>query len=1089
MSQGTNSLGASLSEHGLNRAFAGKMRTFRHRILVIAGLLIAVCGVFAQTDLSTIRGAVRDQSGAAPPDAKITITNTETNISREAVTTAEGVFEIPYLSPGVYRLTATGTGFKTFVADKILLTSREIRRIDVAFEIGAVNTEVTVTANAAVINTEGSQVAGGFNRTTYQDSPMSVSFFPQAFMTTLANVQVQGGGFSIRVAGQPSAQIAESLDGVPSDGPVNLVQNMNDFSELQVVGANNSAEYSRVSNFSMTGRSGSNDFHGRVFYQIVTSALNAREFFVPQKPANHAHYGGGSLSGPIRKNRTFFYGAYYLEKVPGSTFYNRAVPGDAFRGGDFSSLLTQARPVVVKDPLNGEPFAGNIIPASRFSSTALKIQNSYYPKANQSGANNYGFLFPWTSDLFKWDSTTDRVDHKFSDANTLFVRYINRITPYVLAGNFPDFGTWTRKRLHHSVVVSDTHVFSPALVNTARWGWIKDYISDGETVAGVTPVNGDAVVRNVGLQGVNPRGFSAEGAPQVDITGYTSLLVQPGGVNTAARNFDYADSMTWSRGAHVLKFGGEMRTFRTFSGTVPTGTYGQFVFNGTLTGNSYSDFLLGLPFTSARIDPLVGRAQRSYELGLFITDTWKVSPKLTLDYGLRWDYFGPSTYRDGLQYNWDLATGNVIVPPDAVSKITPLYPVSTIKVVGGQVIPTPSKHNFRPRLGVAYRLDNKTVIRGGYGMYSETLGNINNLNTSASGPFQLSETFTNQVTRGQPLFAFPNPFPSGAGAVASQSITGYPLQTTNGIVHQFNFTIEREVKDIGIRLSYIGSRSHGLHYLLPIDKPQPSLIPFTQSRRPFPQFVGVSYYQQDGNAKYDSVQIEATRKVGAFSFDAHYTLANNMADYLDLENPYNHNFWNRDQYTARNRFVSTAVYTLPFGKGRRYLAQAPKPLEFAAGGWRMMWITMFQGGQYFSPSFSGSDPSNSNTSGGLPDRISNGNYPSSQRTVTNWFSAAAFAVPAPGHFGNSGVNILEGPGIALQHMSIVKSFPIKERLRAEFQCMILDLFNTPNFSAPFSNISVPNQVAQLNALLTSGSPANATTVSNRSVLLRLRIEF
>ena len=1063
--------------------------SFKLFFLLLSGVLITACTVFAQTDLSTVRGTARDQSGGAAPGAKITISNTETNISREAVTSAEGDFEIPYLSPGDYRLTATGSGFKTFVAEKILLTSRETRRIDVTFEIGALNSEVTVTANAAVITTEGSQVASGFNRTTYQDSPMSVSFFPQAFMTTLANVQAQGGGFTLRVAGQPSTQIAESLDGVPSDGPVNLVQNMNDFSELQVVGANNSAEYSRVSNFSMTGRSGSNDFHGRVFYQFITSALNAREFFVPQKAANHAHYGGGSLSGPIRKNRTFFYGAYYMEKVPGSTFYNRAVPVDAFRGGDFSSLLTQARPVIVRDPLNGQPFTGNIVPASRFSSTALKIQNNYYPKANQAGANNYGFLFPWTSDLFKWDSTTDRVDHKFSDSNTLFARYINRITPYVLAGNFPDFGTWTRKRIHHSVVISDTHVFSPTLVNTARWGWIKDYISDGETIAGVSPVNGDAVVRNIGLQGVNPRGFSAEGAPQVDITGYTSLLVQPGGVNTAARNFDYADSMTWSHGAHVLKFGGELRTFRTFSATIPTGTYGQFAFNGTLTGNSYSDFLLGLPYTSSRIDPLVGRAQRSYELGLFITDTWKVNRKLTLDYGLRWDYFGPSTFRDGLQYNWDPATGNVIVPQDKMSKITPLYPVNTIKVVAGQVIPAPSKGNYRARLGVAYRLDNHTVIRGGYGMYSEAQGNINNLNTAASGPFQLGETFTNQIVNGQPLFAFPNPFPSGAGAIASQSITGYPLETTNGIIHQYNFTAERDLRGTGIRLSYIGSRSQGLHYTLSINKPPASLIPFTQSRRPFPQFVGVSYYQQDGNAKYDSVQIEASRRVGAFTFDAHYTLANNMADYLNLQDPYNHSFWNRDQYTSRNRFVSTAMYTLPFGRGHRYLAQAPKPLELAAGGWRMMWISMFQGGQYFSPSFSGADPSNSNTSGGLPDRIGNGNYPPNRRTVTNWFDAAAFAVPSPGRFGNSGVNILEGPGIALQHLSVVKSFPIKDRVRAEFQCMILDLFNTPNFSFPFSNISVPNQVTQLNALLTSGSPANATIVSNRSVLMRMRIEF
>jgi hypothetical protein len=215
-------------------------------------LVLLAGSVLAQTDLSTIRGAASDPSGSAVPAAKITLTNVETNIAREAITTSDGDYEIPYLTPGTYRLTATGSGFKTFVAENILITSRQTRRIDVAFELGAVGTEVTVTANAAVITTEGSQIAGGFNRKNYIDSPTSISFFPQAYMLTLPNVQAQSGGYSLRFSGQPSAQIVEQLDGVPSDGPVNLVQNMNDFEELQVVGANNSAEFGRVVNFSMT---------------------------------------------------------------------------------------------------------------------------------------------------------------------------------------------------------------------------------------------------------------------------------------------------------------------------------------------------------------------------------------------------------------------------------------------------------------------------------------------------------------------------------------------------------------------------------------------------------------------------------------------------------------------------------------------------------------------------------------------------------------------------------------------------------------------------------------------------------------------
>jgi hypothetical protein len=1056
------------------------------RVFLPLATLILSAIVSAQTDFATIRGVAVDPSGASVPAAKIEIVNANTSLTRETVTTGGGEYEIPYLPAGTYRLTAAGPGFKTFVADNLLLSARETRRLDLTLELGEVGSTVEVTANAAVIETEGSQVAAGFTSRKFRDSPNSIGFFPQAFMTSLPGVQAQGGGFTLRIAGQPSSQIVEALDGVPSDGPVNLVQNMNDFEELQVVGANNSAEFSRVTNFSMSGKSGTNAFHGSAFYDFTSSALAARSFFDAKKPASHQHRSGLSVSGPIIRNRTFFYAAYYYSRVPGSAVYNRTVPPLAFRQGDFSQLSA-----AIKDPLTGQAFPGNIIPANRLNPLSLKVQNSYIPQPNQGPANslsnNYGFNFPWPSDLFKWNSTTDRIDHRFSEKNTIFGRYTNRITPYVLAGAFPDLGTWTRYRYHHSVVVSDTHIFSPTLVNTARWGWIKDYINDGDTISGVTPVKADAVVKDIGLLGVNPRGYSAMGFPQMDITGFQRLDVQPGGVNTNARNYDYADSMTWNFGSHVLKFGGELRTFRTFNGTIPVGTYGQFAFNGTLSGNAYADFLLGMPFSSTRLNPLTERAQRSYELGMFITDTFKVTRKLTLDYGLRWDYFGPSTYRDGLQYNWDPSTNSIVVPESKLNSISPLYPTGQIKVIGGQVVPNPDKKNYRPRLGVAYLINDKTVVRGGYGMYTETLGNFAAL--QGTGPFQLSETFFNTVQNGQALFSFPNPFPTAPGTVPSQSAGGYPLQIENGLIHQFNFTVERQIHDVGVRLSYIGSRSNGLHYTLSTNKPQPSLTPFTASRRPYQQFVSTTFLQQDGKAKYDSVQIELRRKVGFLVVNGHYTLANNFGDYFNLENPYDHHFWNRDQYTSRHRAVINSVVDLPFGRGRRFMTNAPAPVDFALGGWRMTWITVLQSGQYFTPTFTGSDPSNTNSSGGIPDRVGEGNLPSDQRTVARWFDPAAFTVPQPGRFGNSGVNILEGPGISQQNLAVTKEFKASERFRVEFQTLILDLFNSPTFNFPANNISVPGQVGRLNAVLAQGDPGNATTVSNRFITMRLRLIF
>ena len=210
----------------------------------------------------------------------------------------------------------------------------------------------------------------------------------------------------------------------------------------------------------------------------------------------------------------------------------------------------------------------------------------------------------------------------------------------------------------------------------------------------------------------------------------------------------------------------------------------------------------------------------------------------------------------------------------------------------------------------------------------------------------------------------------------SQSAGGYPFQIENGLIHQFNFTVERQIHDVGVRLSYIGSRSNGLHYTLSTNKPQPSLTPFTASRRPYSQFVSTTFLQQDGKAKYDSVQIELRRKVGFLVVDGHYTLANNFGDYFNLENPYDQHFWNRDQYTSRHRAVINSVVDMPFGRGRRFMTNAPAPVDFALGGWRLTWITTLQSGQYFTPTFTGSDPSNTNSSGGIPDRIGEGNLPS-----------------------------------------------------------------------------------------------------------------
>src|SRR5262249_120302 len=279
-------------------------------------------------------------------------------------------------------------------------------------------------------------------------------------------------------------------------------------------------------------------------------------------------------------------------------------------------------------------------------------------------------------------------------------------------------------------------------------------------------------------------------------------------------------------------------------------------------------------------DPFPGRTQRAYELGLFAMDTFKVSRKLSLDYGVRWEYYGSPTYDDGLQFNWDPATGSVIVAPGTLSAVSPLYPKS-INVVEGQGGPNAYKLHFFPRLGFAYRPGNQFVVRGGYGIYNYRTDYFDRI--SGGGPFQIAETYNNSIVNGQPVFAFPNPFPAtlATASIPSQSVRGYPLDTHDGKIHQFNFSLERQFGDIGFPLSYVGSRSKGLNYNVSTNKPRPSLIAFTQARRPYPQFVGTSEVREDGNSKYDSLQFEARRRVGIISFNGHWTWAANMHNWLN----------------------------------------------------------------------------------------------------------------------------------------------------------------------------------------------------------------
>ncbi len=1061
------------------------------------------------------------------PKANVSILEQETGVlARKVTTDAQGNYEIPALKLSTYRMRIEMTGFETSVVSDIQLTANETKRVDVSLHMGAATQEVTVNGRAQVIETEGAKIGGEVSGSEYWLAPMPANAYssPLPVIAIVPQIQTDGGNeFGVTMAGQGGNEIHMAMDGVKEESTNTQTVNMEDVEEVKVNAVNNSAEYARVGMFDTITKHGTNAYHAEASYYDRNSALGARGFFETEKP--HVIYNTFNLSasGPIRKNRTFFYGLWNGERVHEQSFFLATVPTAKMRNGDFSDLLTASPAIQITD-LSGNPYWKNII-TDPLSTLALKVQNTYIPMPNIGGpgnlVSNYGWLFPYPEDQYRADVLCFRIDHKISEKNLLYARYSGYWPRYVLnPGTYPLLDE-TKLRQSHSWAFTDTQTFTPSLINSFTLGGNRDRQTYGTTLNGFTPSTGDQVVLSIGLQGVNPSNLVAQGFPAMYFNDITSLYASEwGGPKGKAaqlnENWNITDSVTWSKGRHVIKAGEEVRTFKYYSTQLSDGAYGDFSFNGSVTGFDYADFLLGVPFGSTRYDPLLGRTEGGKEIGLFATDTFKVNRKLTLDYGIRWDYFGAFRYDDGLQYNYDPTQDAVVIPQAATGQVSPLFDPN-IKLVTGSVFPHPSHANFVPRIGVAYLLTEKTVIRGGYGIYtSRGLGTYSLVN--GGGPFQIAENYTNLIQNGQPLFAFPDPFPStlSFAQIPSQSVSGYPIDQKDGKIHQFNVTAEHQVKDIGFRLSYVGSRSRGLNGFYSTDKPEPSTIPWTPDRRPHPEFSGISYLRRDLAANYNSLTFEVKRKMGQVVLDSFWTWADSVDNYEMLasgygtlygpgngafsdENPYAPLLWNHDHVTPHHRVVLNVTWTIPVGRERRYLANAPGIVDKVLGGWTANWIGFLQTGQWFTPYFSTTDPSNTNSYGGLPDRIANGNLPKGQRTLDRWFDTSAFKIPGCpdndpacanpaniGRFGDSGINILEGPGLNTQNLTLRKRFRITERLHFDLMATCGNLFNHPNFSPPNATIDVPGagEITGQHDRYFSGEKSGA-----RVIEMRGRVEF
>lgn len=1047
-------------------------------VLLMISLFVFQGTSLAQKGLAALRGTITDSSGATLPGASLFLVDPSTGTKRRVETPDNGHYEFSALNPGKYQLMISKDGFKATVLDDLLLEDGRVSVRDVTLTPGGTAEQVTVTETPDVITTDTGVLQSLFDNKRVLTTPTNdQNPGPEALLSSLPGIQATG--YTVQIAGQGANQLVLNYDGLQNrEGNQNV--NINFYQEFTATSSNASAESASAVAENSTSKRGTNDFHGGVAYRMFNNTLNSKGFFDPKKTHSLMDEVLGEIGGPVIKNKTFFYLGYMKQLYYAGTFNQASVPTPAMRGGVFPTKIT--------DPSTGKPFANNTIPQNRLSSVALAAQNGYDPLPNQgnpnSTANNFGWTHPFPGDIFAGDWWFVRGDQQITSKNSLSFRYSSKGAPYVLATSLPSLFR-TRERFNNQYTIEDTHIFSSSVVNAFQLARNYLRLFDGGTEGGQTPVKGADVISQIGLQGINTTGTEGiAGFPTMSVTGFASLSTNSGGLGVEEHDWVAQDSISWSVGRHVFKFGGNFINYNTFAGVVPD--FGSFTFDGSYTGNAYADFLLGVPRTSKRSNPLNNQTIASKEAGLFAQDSFKLTPRLTLDYGLRWDYYGVPYVTSDLSYRFDLATGNVVVDPSQINQVSPLYP-GTIRVVGGQVAPNAKLSNLRPRLSAAYRLGRDMVIRGGYAEFTERFGITDR--ATKGGPFGIGESYTNTAYGTPTFFSFPNPFPTSLALAASpsQSVTGYPVDTDNGVIRQFNVTVEQKLPgELGFRVSYIGSVGSGMNYQANINKQQPSLNKYDPSRNPFPQFNQVNQWLSNGSTHYNALQTEVMRRTGWFTFDAHYTWASNLYNYANLENPYNiTSQWSHDSTTQRHYAVLNSAIESPFGRGRRYMNSAPAWVDTVLGRWSLQTISYFGSGGYFTPQYSGADASNTNTFGGIPDRVPGvALYPEHQGP-RSWFNPGAFTAPQPGHFGNAGAYSIKGQPLISSDLSINKSFALTERVRLNLLGAASDVFNRAHFNSLSTNLSAATAGQYTNIV-----PDYVGNRSGRRMLsVKARIEF
>jgi hypothetical protein len=1037
--------------------------------------------LLGQGTVGSIIGTVTAPDGSVVANARVTITNEGTNISRVVTTNDKGDYVAADLNPGTYTVKVDAASFSQVSNSDVVLSPQQTVRIDAALQVGAVNSVVTVTSGAPVIQTDTPSISSTVTSQTLASSSSNLLSTSDAtgdsgllFYTTLLPGGAQAGGsFDWSMYGSRGSEAYYNVDGISSNSALygNMVgPSLPPFGMIQDVeysAVNNKAELGQLLNISVITKSGTNAFHGDLFDNYANSALDARNYFANSIGRLIENDFGADVSGPIIRNKWFFFGSGEFLRQTQPISINPSVPTLAMRSGDFSALLQGTNPVVIDNPYTGAAFPNNVIPQSLLNSAAVTWQNMFYPDPNYGTPDNYVANFRGTYPQHVYTNRYYlRSDYNFSPSNSMFARvgYV-RSSPEVLDSGLPPSMTGYRVQKRHTWqgVLSDTWVLSPRMVNVAKVGFTHTANDFGGALTG------QSIVDDLGIIGFQPAPANKTGIPSISTTDFTSPYQLPESEPTE-QTFQFVDQVTYQRGSHTITGGAEFRPMQAEQYFNPS--FGSFSFTGSFSNFGYADFLLGLPQTTGYTYPRSPQYSRLWYLSAFAQDDWKARPNLTLFYGVRYDYDSPAVDKYNVIASFNPATGAIVVPTDAIAEqnINPVFPAQ-IPIQSAQQAGFPERsmrNSFKlaiyPRVGFAYRpfKNDNTVIRGGYGIFNDELS-ASLFSYLYGGPYGVSVGYTNGFVNGEPLISFQHPINSVAGGIGlgAVSIQTFDRNLRNPYAQQFNLTLEQNIGfNTGLRLSYIGTRAVKLTYARNINQVVASTTPFSQSATPYPLFYSTYLFQNGGYGNYNALSAEVTRTFRhGLSYEAGFTWAKNLTDDDDTlgngidggvtaEDSYNlARQKGNATYTPRIGFVSNLVWDVPVGHGGRLLSGDGYAGRFL-GGWRLSGAYLAQSGDFLSPGFSGPDPSNTNQFSGAAQRVLSSTLPAGGRSITNWFNPSAFAVPANGSFGSGSFGVIEGPSMNAVNLALSKSFPVFRESAFELRGSFTNVLNHANFGDP-----------------------------------------